>query len=156
MSLKSKAVKYGTIAVIGGFILYLIKEGARSVSGGAAQSVDSVSESVGSFLGMFNPFSQENIFYKGFTKGYMDVTGSKQSLGADIYDLTHKQNGGAAAGAGSVVIPYNDQYASVEPDYTDAYMKHLDKYGQLGPYPDMTDWYNVVDPYEHHRADELH
>lgn len=40
-------------------------------------------------LNAVNPMNNDNIINQGFTSLYQQLTGSEDTLGADIYDITH-------------------------------------------------------------------
>lgn len=50
------------------------------------------------FVETVNPASEENVINKAFESAYKKVTGSEQSLGADLYDLFHKQTNATPTG----------------------------------------------------------
>ena len=44
---------------------------------------------IGAIAAKIDPTDPENVIFDWFTRGYQAVTGSEETLGADIYDLTH-------------------------------------------------------------------
>lgn len=76
-------VNIGPKAVIaaGGVIIILILFLKKQATGAVADVAKAV-----------DPTDPENVINKYFTKGYQAVTGSKQMLGADIYDWFHPRH----------------------------------------------------------------
>lgn len=63
------------VAAVAAVAAWAVKESLLSVAPSVAKAVD--------------PVNPDNVFNSLFNRFYAAVTGSTQSLGADIYDMTH-------------------------------------------------------------------
>jgi len=76
-----KDIDMGTVAItalIGAMVVWAAKQTAKA----AVDGVKEVGEAI-------NPLNDENVFNKGATNAYQNITGSDQSMGADLYDYMH-------------------------------------------------------------------
>lgn len=63
----------------------------------------------GDALEAVNPLNNDNIINRGVTSVYQGATGSDQTMGADLYDLTHPAAAQTSAGAN----PVNGAFVSI-------------------------------------------
>lgn len=101
---------------------YLLKQGSAAAS------------AVGSAANAVNPFNNDNIFNRAFNSAYQGVTGSDGTLGTDLYDALHSDNGQ------NVFSPANPQNP-VNQAAVGAYQAATGSTGTIG-----TDLYDFLNP----------
>lgn len=81
-----------TVMIAGGvvFIFYQMKKATAVVSENAEQVINSTRQFIAEDI---NPASSENFINRGFNWFYKKIPGTGESLGSDIYDWTHTDEG---------------------------------------------------------------